>query len=375
MSESDKFPSDLDDRRQLEGLGNISVELQEKHERLSRPVLSRLYDMAIKKHDVVSIESAEILHPIGIVKNHLQVWPAAGNGGKTTTHFAIAKQLALAGMDVIYINADISPADVGYYYDQVESIHNFQLVVPDMKASLQIANDVLRLLASADENLSNTIIYLDTFKKFVSMMDKTAIADFNSTLRQIQAKGATITCLSHTNKDDETYEGTGDIRNDADELIFMHNVKIADNKMLISTEPDKVRSKIEPASFEVTRGENDIKVDKVPYIDLRECTDREKVIDQDRSTWREIEKVLEKQPLHATDIINEITERERDQLGEAVTSGRKVRHLLKAASSGPYAPVVGEKAANNATVFRLARWTYLNEYLAVRDGTGPFDEL
>lgn len=80
-------------------------------------------------------------------------------------------------------------------------------------------------------------------------------------LRSMTAKGATIVTLGHTNKykdndGDPVYEGTGDLRSDFDELIYLipdfHN----DGSITVSTKPNKIRGKFEPITFNIDHKRN-----------------------------------------------------------------------------------------------------------------------
>jgi hypothetical protein len=82
----------------------------------------------------------------------------------------------------------------------------------------------LRQISLTNSDLSKSVIVLDTLKKFGDMMNKSKSKLFNSLLRTLTTKGITVVCLAHTNKHDDKdgkpiFEGTGDLRNDFDELI------------------------------------------------------------------------------------------------------------------------------------------------------------
>jgi hypothetical protein len=68
----------------------------------------------------------------------------------------------------------------------------------------------------------------------------------------------TIILLSHTNKyDDEegnpVFEGTGDLRADVDELIYLVPMKNPDGSLTVSTKPDKVRGDFKPITFDISK--------------------------------------------------------------------------------------------------------------------------
>jgi hypothetical protein len=76
-------------------------------------------------------------------------------------------------------------------------------------------------------------------------------------LRGLTVRGCTVVLLGHTNKhlskDNQTiYEGTADLRNDLDELIYLDVQKDETKSILtITTRPDKVRADIKPRSFHI----------------------------------------------------------------------------------------------------------------------------
>jgi hypothetical protein len=68
---------------------------------------------------------------------------------------------------------------------------------------------------------SGVVVVLDTLKKFADLMDKTKASAFTKVGRQFVAKGGTLVCLAHTNKNlgqdgKPVYAGSSDFRDDAD---------------------------------------------------------------------------------------------------------------------------------------------------------------
>jgi hypothetical protein len=104
-------------------------------------------------------------------------------------------------------------------------------------------------------DLSNVVIVLDTLKKFVDVIEKRAAKELYSLLRGLTVRGCTVVLLGHCNKhlDKEhrtIYEGTADLRNDLDEMIYLDAQKNPTGSALsITTRPDKVRADIKPRSF------------------------------------------------------------------------------------------------------------------------------
>jgi hypothetical protein len=96
------------------------------------------------------------------------------------------------------------------------------------------------------------------------------------------AKGSSIVALAHTNKYNDSegkpiYEGTGDLRSDFDELIYLIPEKHEDGSITVSTEPDKVRGKFSPISFEIDTLRNVTPTDYVDVMSkIAEQTQRDK---------------------------------------------------------------------------------------------------
>lgn len=103
------------------------------------------------------------------------------------------------------------------------------------------------------------------------MIDKSKAAEFFKLTRSLSVKGATIILLGHTNKhkDDEgntVFEGTGDLRNDVDELIYLDCFKNeTDGTLEVTTRPDKVRAVLAPRTFIIDL-KNGRKVSESGYV-------------------------------------------------------------------------------------------------------------
>ena len=87
------------------------------------------------------------------------------------------------------------------------------------------------------------------------MIDKRKSKSLYKSLRRLTSKGATVICLCHTNKYPDAdgnaiYEGTGDLRSDVDNLIYLEPFHEGTILRSLSTRPDKVRGAFEPITFE-----------------------------------------------------------------------------------------------------------------------------
>lgn len=203
------------------------------------------------------ISNPEWIYENLIIQGHLIAIPAEPNGGKTTILFQLAGDMVKKGYDVIYINADISGSDAKLMVKQANDT-GVQLLLPDFKgASMLKIVDQLIEFNDDETDFSGYIFIFDTLKKMTDVIQKQKAKKLYALLRSMTAKGATIILLAHTNKykdndGNPVFEGTGDLRSDVDELIYLIPDKKPDGSMVVSTKPDKVRGAFEPISFEIS---------------------------------------------------------------------------------------------------------------------------
>ena len=216
-----------------------------------------LLTMEVTEEIVEKIADAKFAWRELIPQGHMFVLCAKANGGKTTFMVHVSAELAQNGYRVLYINADASASDIKHYQHHARD-HGYNLINPDLtNGSAERVIEELRHLAQSNVDFSKDVIVLDTLKKFTDMMNKTRAKDFYSLVRTLTAKGMTVICLAHTNKYDDAdgmpmFEGTGDTRNDCDELIYLIPVKNSDGTITVSTLADKTRAPIKDISFIIT---------------------------------------------------------------------------------------------------------------------------
>jgi hypothetical protein len=171
-------------------------------------------------------------------------------------------------------------------------------------------------------------------------------------LRSLTGKGATIVALGHTNKYKDSdgkpiYEGTGDIRSDADELIYLIPQKHDDKSMTVSTEPDKVRGTFEPITFNISPNRQVTRASH--YVDTAA---QRKAHDRHEADLPEIEVIL--QTLDAGKVKqSEILEHCREhKIGK-----RAVLRILREYSRGTYQQWTAHRGFENNVIqyFRLER--------------------
>ena len=225
--------------------------------------IEELFKMKVTEEIVTQIEDASFLWRELIPRGHMVVICAKPNGGKTTFMVHVAGEIVAEGIEleepkqVIYINADASASDIKHYQEHAAR-HGYTLLNPDITGKSN--EDVIKLIkamAESKESYHHVVLILDTLKKFAEVMNKRSQKAFYNHLRALTSKGMTIICLSHTNKyeDDNgkpVYEGTGDIRSDFDDLIYLLPVKNDDGSMTVTTWAEKVRAKIVDITFEIS---------------------------------------------------------------------------------------------------------------------------
>jgi hypothetical protein len=258
---------------------------------------------------------------------------AAPNSGKTLLTLFM---LCLACMkdpasakNVYYINADDNFAGMLDKLRIAEK-HGFNMLVPgyyDFKAA-----DLIGLLDDLCKsgNAPNTVIILDTLKKFADLMDKSQQRRFNETVRIFTMRGGTIVALAHTNKrkgaDGKPIpEGTADMLNDSDSAYLLYEVSSNGNTKTVTFESIKSRGHSpQSLSFEYSTKQG---------LDYSALLESVQVIDEEALTRR---KLLEEQNEDAV-IVEEITRCIRTgvtskmqiKINAAQASGLSERHVLK----------------------------------------------
>ena len=159
---------------------------------------------------------------------------------------------------------------------------------------------VLKKLNETGTDFSGQVFIFDTLKKMTDVINKRAAKDLLATLRGLSTKGMTIILLAHTNKykgadGKDIFEGTGDIKSDVDEIIYLQSQRNADGSMTVSTYPDKVRNTFEAITFTISA---DREVSRSDFIDV-EKTNRDRVQrTKDQDVVEAIQEAI-KQDLHS----------------------------------------------------------------------------
>lgn len=215
-----------------------------------------LFSMEVTEEIIKNISAAKLAYAPIFSHAQMTVLCAAAGAGKSTLMVYVASEMAKDGYRVIYINADAGASDIkDYYYHASE--HGYTLINPDLtNGTADKVIQELHNIARSEGDLSKTVIVLDTLKKFGDLMNKAKSKQFNSLLRTLTTKGITVICLAHTNKYNDSdgkpiFEGTADLRNDFDALIYLIPVTNPDGSITVSTKIDKSRANIHEMSFTI----------------------------------------------------------------------------------------------------------------------------
>mgnify|MGYP005636085375 CR=1 FL=1 len=255
------FPSILKMARDAGWGGDFEGEVEEvavdeafyrEREYVSGKFMEMLDEHRLTKEEIDQFAEPTWLVDNLVIKGHLSAFPAPANGGKTLLFMELARELASENL-VVYINMDISGVGSRRHWKQAEE-SGIHWVTPDLKGS-NINKLMSDLYASPLEDLKNTVIIIDTLKKLTDMIDKRKSKGLYKSLRRLTSKGATVICLCHTNKYKDAdgnaiYEGTGDLRSDVDNMIYLEPFHEGTKLRSLSTRPDKVRGAFEPITFE-----------------------------------------------------------------------------------------------------------------------------
>ena len=222
--------------------------------------LEWLDEFRLTEDEVAAIKDPEWAITNIAPRGHLVAIAAPGGAGKTTILFHLVKQHSHK-FNVVYVHADTNPADAKSYYEDAME-HDVIYLTPDMKVGKSMSNVVSRLeaLANSDADLNDELWVFDTLKKMTDMIDKSRLKGLLQTLRKLSSRGMTVILLAHTNKHPDAegnhvFEGTGDLRADVDELIYLEKMK-EHEKLVVSTRPDKVRAEVNKMTFEIDNDRN-----------------------------------------------------------------------------------------------------------------------
>lgn len=315
--------------------------------------LSWIETFTISDEEAAMISDPKFIYPGLIIGGHLIVIASKPNGGKTTIFLKISGDIVKAGCRVIYVNADIAGGDAKAFRDKAMR-YGITPLFPDMKPSFSMRDVVeqLKITNQQDVDLSTTVWVFDTLKKMADVINKRSLKALLTLFRGLTAKGATIILLAHTNKYDgpdgkPVFEGTGDLRSDVDELIYLLPQKEPDGSMTVSAEPDKTRGHIERMTFKITPDRDVVRLGE--FIDVAAAKRINSRLEVDRDVVERIVEAIQNGNgnCNQSNIVKHCR-----QHG---VSKKKARDCLERYSTGEAQQWKAEKAGSNAWLYELVQ--------------------
>ena len=224
-------------------------------------------------------------------------------------------------------------------------------MLPDLQPGLSVQDvlEKLKEMNESGEDLSQVVFIFDTLKKLTDLMSKPQAKKLLKLFRSLTGKGMTVIPLGHTNKYGQKdgkpiYEGTGDIRSDPDELIYLIPKKNADGSLTVSTDPDKKRGNHRPITFEISLDRRVHLSDT--YIDTAVARKEQADFSRDREYIDAIRTAISNGKVIQRDIV--------DECKQPGTGAPKIRGILKRYAKGSHQQWHQTKAGeNNAWVYSL----------------------
>ncbi len=186
------------------------------------------------------------------IKGQATLIYAQFNTGKTLLLMHLLSQAVNTGMidpeNIFYVNADDS------YEGMVEKLligeeMGFHVLCPGHQGFK--ASDLMPAIQSMVETKSvgDTVVILDTLKKFIDPMNKRDARQFGLIMREFVAQGGTYIALAHTNKHrgpdgKPIYAGVSDPVDDADCAFILDTIETNGDHKIVEFENIKNRGKV-----------------------------------------------------------------------------------------------------------------------------------
>lgn len=188
------------------------------------------YSLRDKLHTLMAlaITAIAVLGQL-VLMGQFTIFFAAANTGKTLLMFFFLIEAIQLGKvnpaKVFYFNMDDNaPGLIEKVRIAIELGFN---IVADGYQDFSVKKFIVEITAMIESNQAHgVVIFLDTYKKFANVMDKSQASQFNRLLRRFVMKGGTVVALAHTNKKPgmdgrPVYGGTSDSVDDADCAYLM----------------------------------------------------------------------------------------------------------------------------------------------------------
>ena len=233
----------------------------------------------VSEQDMAKYADPEWFYPDLIISGHLVVIAGEPGSGKTTILMHVAAILAKKGLRVFYVNCDTGGADAKQFHAH-SAEHGYTLLLPDIATggSVDLILSNLENMAASAGDFSDSVIVLDTLKKFTDVLSKQRVKETFNLFRRLTAKSMTVVCNAHTNKyyDHEgfpIFEGVGDVRADCDDLLYFIPQRNEDESLTVSTKPSsKVRGNFKPITFTISQDRHVSQ--RQDYVDVADARQR-----------------------------------------------------------------------------------------------------
>jgi hypothetical protein len=170
-----------------------------------------------------AVEQRPLLGSIVIAGQFVLIYAAPGTGKTLILLHLVISAIEQGRIDpshLYYVNVDDDSAGLLLKARLAEE-HGFHMLADGFQDfSTEAFADLMQQMVDEGQ-ASGVVVVLDTLKKFADLMDKTKASAFTKVGRQFVAKGGTLVCLAHTNKNlgqdgKPVYAGSSDFRDDAD---------------------------------------------------------------------------------------------------------------------------------------------------------------
>ena len=239
---------------------------------MTDPRLEQYQNCFVTLDEIEALSDGNPLIDHLIMETHIIAFVAKPGVGKSAVLRHLAKQMALNGSRVQYLDVDSAPSQIKRNArDLITS--GVSYAAPQIKRGASVADLVAGLTYYADcqEDMSDMVIIMDTTKKFMNMMSKDSIKEWFLLLRSI---GCTVILAAHANKHLDAdgnivYEGTGDLESDCDDMLMLYAERDdLHGLQTISSYIHKARSAdITPQSWRLDV--NTMELTDCDYVDVR----------------------------------------------------------------------------------------------------------
>lgn len=193
-------------------------------------------------------DQVDVIEKLAILGN-LHYFFGAPNTGKTLLTISLLLESIQSGRikakNVFYFNLD-DP-----FHDLVKKVEIFEElgvhIIADGHEGFNVSNftQMLNEIIRHDQ-AHKIILILDTLKKFVDVMNKSQVREWNKTLRRFTGKGGTVIALAHVNKNvnqsgKTVYAGVADLVDDCDAAYIINKVNTDDKTQLATVEFENIK--------------------------------------------------------------------------------------------------------------------------------------